>query len=48
MTYESRAGTASYEIALGKGMDCMVGDEVKIVFSPLGINAGNPNHRNRI
>lgn len=39
VTYESRAGTASYEIALGKGMDCMVGDEVKIVFSPLGINA---------
>lgn len=38
VTYESRGGTASYEIALGKGMDCIVGDEVKIVFSPLGIN----------
>ena len=38
VTYESRASTASYEIAFHKIADCAVGDEVHIVFSPLGVN----------
>jgi hypothetical protein len=38
VTYESRADTASYEIAFHKVADCAVGDEVRIVFSPLGVD----------
>lgn len=38
VTYESRAESASYDIAFHKVADCAVGDEVQIVFSPLGVN----------
>ena len=38
VTYDSRAATASYDIAFHKIADCEVGDEVRIVFSPLGVN----------
>ena len=38
VTYDSRSSSASYEIAFHKKADCSVGDEVQIVFSPLGVN----------
>ena len=38
VTYEGRASAASYEVAFHKVADCAVGDEVHIVFSPLGVN----------
>ena len=38
VTYEGRASSASYEVAFHKVADFAVGDEVHIVFSPLGVN----------
>lgn len=38
VTYDSRADTASYEVAFHKMADCEVGDEVQIIFTPLGVD----------
>ena len=38
VTYDSRAETASYDVAFHKIADCNVGDEVRIKFSPLGVD----------
>lgn len=40
VSYDSREGTASYDLSLYKKSDISVGDEVKIRYKPLGIEVG--------
>jgi hypothetical protein len=39
VTYDSRSGTAAYNLKLYKKADINVGDNIRIVFSPFGLDA---------